>query len=116
VTLERLRQANPRRLREPIASPALDDERIDPRLALRLARLRQAAPFGGLVWTDVQVEGGRQAVLTLVDGGGARATVTLSVRGTQVVGGYALSHVEGEPSPGLVEGLRALMGVLRHPA
>lgn len=87
-------------------------------IAVRLRRLRAAAPFGRLDWVDVQVsEAGARAELALTDpdarppGRAPRAVVWLAEVEGRARGGY---HVEGEATPALVEGLRALMAALER--
>jgi MoaA/NifB/PqqE/SkfB family radical SAM enzyme len=90
---------------------------LDMRLGSWLRFLRTQAPFGALSWKNVAITGaGKAATLSLVDSAGAEAAVTLTVKGTQIGGAYKLLTPGMAPSPELVEGLRALFGVLRAPS
>ena len=78
----------------------------------RLARLRERAPFATLSWRDVVLsEGGRRAEAALEGPAGERATVWLAEQGGRPTGGYRIDA--GEPTPALVEGLRAIMAALK---
>ena len=81
----------------------------------RLGRLRAHAPFGELRWESVATsEGGRRAEASFQGPGGERATVWLAEQGGRATGGYRVDA--GEPTPALVEGLRAVMAALRPSA
>ena len=78
-------------------------------VAARLERLARRAPFVGLAWRSTRLEGDRAELALEADDGG-RATLWLGEREGRARGGY---EVDGEPTPGLVAGLRALLAVLR---
>ncbi len=81
----------------------------------RLGRLRAHAPFGELVWESVAiVGGGRRAEASFCGPAGERATVWLAEQSGRATGGYRVDA--GEPTPALVEGLRAVMKALHPPA
>jgi MoaA/NifB/PqqE/SkfB family radical SAM enzyme len=81
-------------------------------VAARLARLRARAPFGALVWRSVSItEAGRRAEATFTGPAGERATVWLADTNGRASGGYRVDA--GEPTPDLVEGLRAVMDALK---
>jgi hypothetical protein len=81
-------------------------------VALRLARLRRAAPHGELDWVAVDVEPlGQRAEASFVGPAGERATVWLGERDGRAVGGYEVH--DNEPTAALIEGLRAVMAALR---
>lgn len=78
----------------------------------RLARLRRAAPFGELRWSDVRVSrGGRRAELCLLGADGERATVWLAQEGRRATGGYRVDS--GAVTARLVRGLGELMAAVR---
>jgi MoaA/NifB/PqqE/SkfB family radical SAM enzyme len=85
-------------------------------VAARLQRLRDAAPFGLLAWTDTRVlDGGQRVEITLRDGA-AVATIWLAVEGGRPRGGYRLEPGTA-PTDALVDGLRSVMDALgRAPA
>ncbi|HJL31590.1 MAG TPA: hypothetical protein RMI62_21075, partial [Polyangiaceae bacterium LLY-WYZ-15_(1-7)] len=62
-----------------------------------------------LAWRSTRLEGDRAELALEADDGG-RATLWLGEREGRARGGY---EVDGEPTPGLVAGLRALLAVLR---
>lgn len=81
-------------------------------VAVRLGRLRAAAPFGKLVWRRTSTrDGGRVAELDLESPVGEHAVVWLGEEGRRATGGYRVDV--SEPSPALVEGLRAVMAAVR---
>jgi MoaA/NifB/PqqE/SkfB family radical SAM enzyme len=81
-------------------------------VAVRLARLRERAPFGALSFHDVRVgEGGRRAEIALLGPAGERATLWLAEGGGRPTGGYRVDS--GEATPLLIEGLRAVMAALQ---
>ncbi|MEO5727674.1 MAG: hypothetical protein ABI134_12155, partial [Byssovorax sp.] len=81
----------------------------------RLARLRASAPFGDLAWESVAISGGgKRAEASLCGPAGERATVWLAEQAGRATGGYRVDA--GEPTPALVEGLRAVMAALRPAA
>lgn len=81
----------------------------------RLARLRAHAPFGDLAWESVAItEGGKRAEASFHGPDGERATVWLAEQAGRATGGYRVDA--GEPTPALVEGLRAVMAALRPAA
>lgn len=89
---------------------------IDPRIGACLQRLRARAPFGELSWRDARVSrDGRDAALTFGTRDDNVVTVSLSVRGPKVAGGYSLAHPVAAPSPSLVSSVRAVMEALRAP-
>ena len=89
---------------------------IDSRIAGWLKLLRNRAPFGDLAWQDVSIASmGREATLSLSDKQGAQVKVKLAMKGAQIGGGYQLATPDVKPSPELVDGLKALFGVLRDP-
>lgn len=105
--IERLLEAG-HRLLYPIAEDELSGAM--PLLAMRLRRLRHAAPFGELSWTDVAIsEGGRRAELSLESADGTSAILWLGEQAGKPTGGYRL---EGEATPAVVRGLRAAMAAL----
>lgn len=93
----------------------LGDDAVGPvarSVAARLGRLRSAAPFGTLVWSDVVVSaGGRRAEAMFEGPAGERATVWMVEEGGRPSGGYRVD--DGEATPALVDGLRAVVDVLR---
>jgi MoaA/NifB/PqqE/SkfB family radical SAM enzyme len=97
----------------PLRHPPGDDALRAPARSIvaRLRRLRAAAPFAPLAWTDVRLAAdGRRAELALRGPAGERATVWLAEEGRRATGGY---RVDGEATPALTEGLGALMAALR---
>jgi MoaA/NifB/PqqE/SkfB family radical SAM enzyme len=99
----------------PIA-PTPAKQGASPRLvrsvAARVARLRSAAPFEGLVWREVvaQQEGTHAEVL--FDGrSGERVAMWFSERDGKPTGGYRLDR--GEPTPAVVAAIRAMIDALR---
>lgn len=81
-------------------------------IAVRLARLRAAAPFGALDWAETTLSAdGSRAELSLMGPTGERATFWLGEDGRRATGGYEVQAAV-EPSPALVAGLRALMEAL----
>jgi hypothetical protein len=85
---------------------------LHPSVSRRLQRLRDAAPFGQLVWAETRVlEGGRRVEVVLRSPEG-NATVWLAVDGRKASGGYDAGPVA--PSPAVIEGLRAVLDVLRR--
>jgi MoaA/NifB/PqqE/SkfB family radical SAM enzyme len=121
-----LRPITPDELRAILPEQARDHHvtKLDPPLrrsiGVRLARLRQRAPFGALVWRDVIVtEGGARAEAIFEGPAGERATVWLTETAGRPAGGYRVDAggaglpPGGSPSVALVEGLRAIMDALR---
>jgi MoaA/NifB/PqqE/SkfB family radical SAM enzyme len=114
------------RIHGPAPSPPLARS-----IALRLARLRQRAPFGALVWRDLIVQEGGSRVEAVFEGpAGERATVWLAETAGRPAGGYRVdangstppggslggsqpARASLGPSAALVEGLRAIMDALR---
>jgi MoaA/NifB/PqqE/SkfB family radical SAM enzyme len=89
---------------------------VDARMGMWLKLLRSRAPFGALRWEDVTFGAmGREATLSLSDDTGAVVRVQLSMKGGQLGASYQLASPETKPSPELVDGLRALFGVLKDP-
>lgn len=89
---------------------------IDPRIGACLQRLRALAPFGELSWRDTRVgSSGRDAAVTFDTLDGNTVTLSLSVKGTKVSGGYSLTHPVTAPSPSLVSSVRSVMEALRVP-
>jgi MoaA/NifB/PqqE/SkfB family radical SAM enzyme len=81
-------------------------------VAVRLARLRAAAPFGALVWREVALsKGGARAELALEGPAGERATVWLEETGRRATGGYELPS-GAAPGAAIAEGLRAVMAAV----
>jgi MoaA/NifB/PqqE/SkfB family radical SAM enzyme len=81
-------------------------------IAARLARLRQRAPFGALVWREILVsEGGARAEVVFDGPAGERAVVWLTETAGRPAGGYRVD--DGGATPALVEGLRAVIDALR---
>lgn len=116
VTRERLREIDPRGELLPGGAPPKAPEPRAQAMArsigIRLARLRQAAPFGALVWRDVTVsEDGGRAEIGFDGPAGERATVWLTETGGRAAGGYRVDA--GGPTPALVAGLREIMDALR---
>jgi len=102
--------AHGQKLLHPIADDVLSG--ASPLLTARLTRLRKAAPFGELAWTDLAIgEGGRRAELSLRGPAGERAMLWLGEQAGRPVGGYRL---EGEATEAVVSGLRAAMGALQR--
>jgi len=98
-----------RRVVHPVGDDALRP--LARSIAVRLARLRAAAPFGRLRWSDVLISSdGRRAELPLEGPDGELATVWLAEEGRRATGGYT---VDGEPTDALVDGLREVMSALR---
>ncbi|MGE0322418.1 MAG: radical SAM protein [Polyangiaceae bacterium] len=95
------------RLLHPCGDDALTP--ISRLLAARLARLRAAAPFSGVVWVSTRIVGTRRAeVLFRADDGG-EAQLWLDEAQGRATGGYRLL---GEPTPDLRSGLREVLGSL----
>lgn len=89
---------------------------IDWRIGQCLARLRAKAPFGSLTWRTVALEAqGRTAVIDLDTEDGNTVSVSISVKGMNVSGGYRLRHPVGQPSASLVASVRGVMDALRGP-
>lgn len=81
-------------------------------IGARILRLRERAPFGALAWRDVIVsERGYRAEATFEGPAGERATVWLAEQSGKPSGGYRVDTAE--PTPDLVEGLRAIMAALK---
>lgn len=79
-------------------------------VAARLGRLRAAAPFATLAWTELELShGGARAELTLRAATGDGAVLWLADEGGRPTGGY---RILGAATPTLVEGLRAALGAL----
>ncbi len=88
---------------------------FDPRLGYWMRLLRARAPFGGLRWESVAVGAlGKEAVLGFVDAAGTPVRVTLTMKPQGPSAAYQLAD-PSKASPGMVEGLKALFGVLRAP-
>jgi hypothetical protein len=82
-------------------------------IALRLERLRAAAPFGTLRWEGTLLrDAGSRAELTLTAPDGERAQVWLSQESRRARAGYDVGE---SPSATIVEGLRELMRALSPP-
>ncbi|MGH7298227.1 MAG: hypothetical protein ACRELB_25030, partial [Polyangiaceae bacterium] len=78
----------------------------------RLRRLREAAPFGALAWTETRVSGdGRRVEIALRAPGGDTATVWLSTETGRSSGGYDAGTAT--PSAAVVDGLRAVLDAVR---
>jgi MoaA/NifB/PqqE/SkfB family radical SAM enzyme len=89
-------------------------------VALRVERLRGAAPFGQLAFRSLRVsEGGARAEAELTGPSGERAFLWLTERAGRPAGGYRLDDGTS-PTPALVAGLRAAIASLglepRHAA
>ncbi len=78
-------------------------------LALRLTRLRAAAPFSGLRWVETRVSSSTRAEIELAADDGGRATLWLDEDGGRGTGGYRLL---GEATSDLKSGLRQVLGCL----
>jgi MoaA/NifB/PqqE/SkfB family radical SAM enzyme len=78
-------------------------------VAVRLARLRSAAPFGALRFARIAVVSAARAEATFVGPEGERAVVWLVDEAGRASGGY---RVEGDATAALVEGLGAVMAAL----
>lgn len=88
------------------------DATLSPRVAARLRRLRDAAPFAPLRWTGVRVlEGGARVELDLDAGEGASVVVWLASTAPEV--GYTLRGEHAPRAQALRHGLGALLGALR---
>ncbi len=114
ITRERLREIDPEgRLLPKVEAPApVLTQAVARSIGIRLARLRQRAPFGALVWGDVTVsEGGGRAEIGFDGPAGERATVWLTEAAGRAAGGYRVDA--GGATPALVEGLREIMDALR---
>jgi MoaA/NifB/PqqE/SkfB family radical SAM enzyme len=113
ISAARLRELDPEnrvRLSPGPAHPT-SEPRVARTIAVRLARLRKAAPFGALVWREVVVsEAGARAEISFDGPAGERATVWLSETSGKPAGGY---RVDGPATPAVVEGLKAVMDALR---
>jgi MoaA/NifB/PqqE/SkfB family radical SAM enzyme len=84
---------------------------IHPVVAGRLQRLRDAAPFGELVWAETHVlDGGHRVEVVLRGPAGERATVWLAVDRRKSSGGYDAGPEV--PSRAIIEGLRAVLDVV----
>ncbi len=90
----------------PVHAPGGDaSSAVRPSVARRLGRLRAAAPFGATSWLSTpSIDGGVEVRLASDDGG--RAALWLTEAGGAARGGY---RVDGDATPGLVEGLRAAL-------
>jgi MoaA/NifB/PqqE/SkfB family radical SAM enzyme len=86
---------------------------VDPTLPrsirARLRRLRMAAPFVSLEWTEATMEGAR-CVCTLRSEDGGCARLWLGEEAGRATGGY---EVVGEPTPALRRGLHSVLDALR---
>lgn len=93
---------------------------IDWRIARCLTRMRAAAPFGALAWRDVRLApGGVGATAGFVAPDGTTVDVSVTLRGTGVVGLYRLLpplEPGAVPPPELVTGVQAVMSALRSSA
>ncbi|HEY1691410.1 MAG TPA: radical SAM protein [Polyangiaceae bacterium] len=86
-------------------------EPVDPSIAARLDRLRAAAPFGELLWTETRLdESATHAEVVLRGADDATATIWLAREGARSTGGYRL---DGEASPAIVDGLGAAIHAVR---
>jgi MoaA/NifB/PqqE/SkfB family radical SAM enzyme len=84
---------------------------IHPVVAGRLQRLRDAAPFGELVWAETRVlDGGHRVEVVLRGPAGETATVWLAVDRRKSSGGYDAGPEA--PSRAVIEGLRAVLDVV----
>jgi MoaA/NifB/PqqE/SkfB family radical SAM enzyme len=80
-------------------------------IAARLLQLRQRAPFGTLVWTDVRVlENGQRVEMRFLSPENQEAWVWLGERDGRPVGGYRVS--EEAVTADIKEGLRAVLSAL----
>jgi len=87
---------------------------VDARLARCIARLGAGAPYGALSLRKITLESsGREALVELHHGVGVGVTVTLSVQGPSVRGGYRLDRELPSPPEALVADVRAAMVALR---
>jgi MoaA/NifB/PqqE/SkfB family radical SAM enzyme len=110
VTREKLNEVDPGG--DLFSPPAPTCERVARSIDTRLARLRRGAPYGALVWREVVVSDGGGRAEAVFDGpAGERATVWMTETKGRVAGGYRVDA--GSPTPALVEGLRAVVDVLR---
>jgi hypothetical protein len=96
-----------------VAPPGMDAfVPLEPSVASRLARLRDAAPFGELAWTETiakDAPSGVEILLRAPDG--STATVWLSAGTGRATGGY---RVDGtSPPPPVIDGLRQVIAALR---
>jgi MoaA/NifB/PqqE/SkfB family radical SAM enzyme len=111
VSEEVLRALDPegRLVPRPAVAPPMPPVPLARSVAVRLARLRQAAPFGALRFAAIDARGPGRAEATFVGPHGERAIVWIGDEAGRGVGGY---RVEGEATPALVDGLRAVMAAL----
>lgn len=99
------------RVWHPLAVDALRGE-VRPLLLSRLIRLRQAAPFGALEWTDLHiVNGGYRAELRL-HSPGAPVGFWIEEQAGKVKAGYDVGEA---PDQHVVQGLQAIVSALTPP-
>ena len=85
-------------------------------LVVAIAGNATIQPFGALQWQDVSFGAmGREATLTFSDPEGTLVRVLLTMKGGQLGASYQLATPDTKPSAALVEGLRAVFGVLKDP-
>lgn len=110
VTREKLNEIDPQG--DLFSPPAPTGGQVARSIDARLTRLRRGAPFGALVWREVVVsENGGRAEAVFDGPAGERATVWMTEARGRPAGGYRVDA--GNPTPALVEGLRAVVDVLR---
>lgn len=79
----------------------------------RLSRLSAAAPFGALAWTATALtQSGHRAELTFSSPHGESVVLWLAESQRKPSGGYTLQDKTREPSPELLDGLRAIVSTL----
>lgn len=95
---------------EPLIHPVDEDALVPQRrsISARLLQLRQRAPFGKLLWTDVRVlDDGKRAEMRFESADGQEAWVWLGEKDGRPVGGYRVA--EGAVTDAIKEGLRAVL-------
>ena len=87
---------------------------LEPSVAARLQRLREAAPFGDLTWAATHLfDGPARVEVLLRSPGGETATVWLAHDAGKASGGYRVDSPT--PSQALVEGLRQVIAAVKGP-
>jgi hypothetical protein len=105
----RLEQAGMRTVVPPGGDPFVG---LEPSVASRLRRLRDAAPFGELAWADTDTTAAPGRVeITLRAPDGATARVWLAADAGRATGGYRVE--DASPPAALVEGLRHVIAAVR---
>jgi MoaA/NifB/PqqE/SkfB family radical SAM enzyme len=100
------------KLARPVNTPPPVTQRLARTVAIRVERLRRAAPFGALVWRDVLASDGGARAEVLFDGpAGERVALWLTETAGRPAGGYRLDA--GEATPAVREGVHAMLDALR---